>query len=100
MWIVALELHKFCGQRRYVIRVTSRTTGLPETDCQARALGALHSPPRVKQGAAFRTVGASPLPAVVVRREIPIWPAGPGSGRRCNSPRSPRCCCTARLLPH
>ena len=31
MWIAALELHKFCGQRRYVIPVTSPTTGLPET---------------------------------------------------------------------
>jgi hypothetical protein len=75
MWIVALELHKFCGQRRYVILVTSPTTGLPETHGQARALDALHSPPRVKQGAAFRTIGASPVPAVVVRREVPIWPA-------------------------
>ncbi len=86
----ALELQKFCGQHCYVIPVTSRTTGLPETHCQARALDALHSPPRVKQGAAFRTVGASSPPAVVVRREIPIWPAGPGSGTRFYSLRSPR----------
>ena len=87
----ALELQKLCGQRCYVIPVTSPTTDIPETHCQARALDALHSPPRVKQGAAFRTAGASPVPAVVVRREIPIWPAGPGSGRCCYSLRSPRC---------
>ena len=71
MWIVELELHKFRGQRRYVIRVTSRTTGLPETSCHTRALDALYSPPRVKQDAAFRATGASPMPAAAVQRETP-----------------------------
>ena len=69
--VVASVLQKFCAQRHDVTFVTSSTTRLPETSCHTRALGALHSPPRVKQDAAFRATGASPMPSVAVQWETP-----------------------------